>query len=287
MTVINPTRLILNQIQQFATAPQPTYEQLTIPQFIALADGKFTPDCPLKIRPTLDDEVLNSMSFFRLCETLLQIIQREQSIKLTTTGALPRKIITELYQHKFIIEPFIEEGISKLNRERDVISIENAKIICSMAGLTKKRTGKLTLTKNGENLLNNRYQLFLAIFNTYTTDFNWGYNDGYENEFVPRFAWMYVFYLLLKYGSTECPTQFYAEKYLAIAGNLRSDFLVGFTDTFNQIPPNFASCFQIRMFRRFTDWFGFTLTPDKPFPEPKTTRTTPNFEQIFAWEPEY
>src|SRR5689334_3189016 len=74
---------------------------------------------PLQVRSDIGDETLDGIPFFRLMEELLRIIRREGFIRLTPLGALPRKVLQELYSHRLLPEEFIESGIVKLSREND------------------------------------------------------------------------------------------------------------------------------------------------------------------------
>ncbi|WP_410471958.1 hypothetical protein ACGTJS_10055 [Faucicola mancuniensis] len=81
----NPTVLILNQL--FRLNSIPSIDMLPLDRFIALTTEPFSDSCPLKIRQDLSEDTLDKIPFFRLCESLLLTLQREEKIKLTTTGA--------------------------------------------------------------------------------------------------------------------------------------------------------------------------------------------------------
>ena len=61
----------------------------------------------------IDSNVLDKIPFFKLCEEFLKILKREEFIKLTPLGALPKKVMVELYAYRFITDKMIENGISK------------------------------------------------------------------------------------------------------------------------------------------------------------------------------
>jgi hypothetical protein len=44
----------------------------------------------------------------------LKIIERDKQIKLTPLGALPRKVLVEFYEKKFLLDMAIESGIKTL-----------------------------------------------------------------------------------------------------------------------------------------------------------------------------
>lgn len=63
-------------------------------------------------------------------------------LKLTAKGFLPTKIVANIYNQQFIKDELIEEGIYKLYKEADVMSINSTRILSEISGLVKKRNGK-------------------------------------------------------------------------------------------------------------------------------------------------
>ena len=215
----------------------------------------------IKFSSTIDYETLDEIPFFRICEELLKIIQRDGFIKLTPLGALPKKILAELYHFKFIIDENIESGINKLSHEDQCISVKTAKNVCELTNLVKKSKGKLLLTKNGEKYLKaeNRVALFKVIFLIFTEKFNWAYNDGYTKEPVGQYGYLFSIYLLKKFGEEQKFTSFYAAKYLQVF----EKFITHFNGDYSTPEKQFNSCYLVRTFERFTEWFGLTSISGK------------------------
>lgn len=268
------------KIYQYNNNPNEKFSGLSPYELHELIHLPFHTECPIQLQDEIDYNVLDKIPFFKICEEFLKILKREKFIKLTPLGALPKKVMVELYAHKFITDEMIENGISKLSREQDSIAIQNAKYVCEIAKLTKKREGKLSLTKNGEKQLEDRESLFKLILTTFSFDFNWAINDGYPNEPIAQYGNLYTIYCLLKFGKTERPTQFYADKYLQIF----EKFLPLFNDSFDRKPKKqFSSCYEIRSFYRFTDWFGFTQTSERKYGEMNCTKSTQILEKIYVF----
>lgn len=103
---------------------------------------------------------------------------------MTATGALPRKIVFELYDKKIITKYFIESGMNKLAKETDVIAMLSARYTCEIAGAVKVVKGQLTMTKKGTQWMapENLSDLFKALFRACTEKLNWGNHDGYPNH---------------------------------------------------------------------------------------------------------
>jgi hypothetical protein len=170
-------------------------------------------------------------------------------------GALPRKVLTELYDHRFIPHWPIDEGTLILRHEDDWSVMGSLHAVVRLSNLVRKIHGKLVLTKLGEKLLSPKYreQLFRLVFDTFTREFNWAYNDFYPNFSMCRNAFTFSVYLLARFGEAERDKDFYAEK-----------FLTAFPTSLMEFEPlpygspegNFKSCYSLRTFDRFLEWFN-------------------------------
>jgi hypothetical protein len=239
----------------------------------------------IKFNSEINSEMLDEVPFFRISEELLKIIKRDGFMKLTPLGALPKKILVELYDFKFIIDEHIESGINKLYREDECISIKTARIVCESTNLVKKSNGKLLLTKNGERCLKieNRVELFKYIYLIFTEKFNWAYNDGYSKEPVGQYGYLFSIYLLKKFGEIENFTNFYSAKYLQVFEH----FITLFNDDYSTPEEQFNSCYTLRTIERFTEWFGFTnLIREQNFYDKENSKVikTKLLDKIFIYE---
>lgn len=214
----------------------------------------------IQFRDDIDDETLDQIPLFRIAEEFLKIIQRDKQIKLTPLGALPKKVMVELYDKRFLLEELVENGISKLWREEDSISIRSARFATELAGLVKKVKGKLTLTKTATKLLetNNRLQIFKQFFQAFTDKFMWSFNDGYSEQPIGQLGWAFSFIMLDKFGEQPQTADFYADKYLRAFPK----FISFFRHDFSTPERQFYRCYGLRTFDRFFLWFGF-VTVDK------------------------
>ena len=217
----------------------------------------FAADSPIKLRRDIEGAVLDQIPFFCLTEELLRIIEREKSIKLTKElGALPRKVLHELYSKRLITEEFIESGIVKLNRECDSVPLTTLHVTTRLSRGVSLRSGKLSLSKEGNRLLQakNRLELFRRVLEVFTLTFNWASNDLYTEFPIGQLGWGYSIYLLLRFGSEPKPVRFYADAYHT-----------AFPMMLTQVKPiwntsaerEFAQCYEARTFHRFMEWFGF------------------------------
>ncbi len=240
-------------------SPIADFDNLSPTDFHYIVYDTYNENSPVHFQRNIDNDTLDKISLFRVAEDLIRIIEREKFIKLTPLGALPKKIMVELYDKKYIYDEYIETGITKLWKESDCIAIMNAKIVTEIAGITKKINGKMTLTKKGTAFLKseNRQTFFELFTSTFADKFNWGFNDNYPEKPIGQIGWTFTIYLLEKYGSKFRSESFYAEKYSK-----------AFPEFLNEFEPNefispkeqFANCYGLRTFHRFLEWFGIVQT---------------------------
>lgn len=249
------------KVSEWNTTPLDDFLGLTPLEMNVLLYHTFGDQSPIRLRKDLDDNTLDQIPLFRIVEEYLRILERDKQIKLTPLGALPKKIMVELYDKRFLLDDNIENGITKLWREEDCIAIRSARLTAEAAGLVKKRMGRLSLTKAAQKLLeeNKRTALFHLFFQTFTTRFNWSYNDGYTEEPVGQLGWGFSVLMLHKFGNQPRINEFYASKYLKAF----PDFLTFFNADYSTPPQNFSSCYGIRTFKRFLLWFGLAAVDQK------------------------
>ena len=215
---------------------------------------------PVHFRNDIDDKVLDQIPLFLIAEEYLKIIQRDKQIKLTPLGALPKKVMVELYDKRLLLDEHIESGITKLWKEDDCISIRSARLTAEIAGLVRKANGKLFLTKTATKLLetNNRLQIFKQFFQAFTDKFMWSFNDGYPEQPIGQIGWAFSVIMLDKFGDQQQTADFYADKYLKAFPK----FISFFRHDYSTPERQFYRCYGVRTFYRFFLWFGF-VTVDK------------------------
>lgn len=218
----------------------------------------------VQFRDNIDDKTLDQIPLFQIAEEYLKIIQRDKQIKLTPLGALPKKVMVEIYDKRFLLDEHIENGITKLWKEDDCIAIRSARLTAEIAGLVKKVSGKLTLTKTATKLLetNNRLQIFRQFFQAFTNKFLWSFNDGYAEQPIGQLGWAFSVIMLDKFGDQPQTVDFYADKYLRAFPKFITFFRPDYTTPERQ----FFRCYGVRTFDRFFLWFGFvTVEKQKIF----------------------
>lgn len=196
---------------------------------------------PINLQKLADSDY-DKIPMYRQVKFLLDLIKESGEIKLTAKGFLPTKIVKDIYAQGFIKQEKFESGIYKLYKESDSMSINLTRLLLELSGLTKKRNGKLSLTKNGEKILSDNQKLFESIFITMIEKFSWAYFDGYEDKQLGQFGIGFSLILISKYGTEKRLNKFYSEKYLKAFPHFAGQ--------------SAANCHSIRTFDRFLDYFG-------------------------------
>ena len=213
-----------------------------------------------------NDNNISEIPLIKQIRFFISQVACSKGIKLTKAGNLPPQIVKELYLQGILKDYPIEHGITKLTKETDCNSIVLTRILCEMSGLIKKRNGILTVTKKASDIVDSN-KLLPLIFSTFTDRFSWAFFDGYQNGDIGQFGWWYSLALISQHGDIPRNSKYYAEKYFQTYPHLLT--LKSYDGA---IHANY-SCYSIRTFDRFLEYFGFTETTEKKMLETYVKKT--------------
>ena len=219
----------------------------------------FGNDSPIQLLELCDTD-FKKIPLLNQIKYLLKLVNDNGELKLTAKGFLPPKIVSDIYNQKYIKEEMIESGISKLYKETGSNSINLTRILLELSELIKKRNNKLTLTKKGKAELNENLKLLKSILKAFGTKFNWGYYDGYRDNEIGQLGFGFSLILLGKYGSERRHDLFYAKKYLSAFPMLIEQVE---TSRFNTKEEQVYKCYSLRTFDRFLNYFGLVEIDSK------------------------
>ncbi|MEO6132646.1 MAG: hypothetical protein ABIQ02_12420, partial [Saprospiraceae bacterium] len=201
-------------------------------------------------------------------------------VKMTAKGFLPMELVKDVYSQGLMKEYFIDKyKKNKTLRELDSYTVHLTRLLLEVAGLTKKRKGKLSLTKKGEELINDPHGLLIHLLGAISFRFNLGYFDGYGQNNIGRLGWAFTVILLSKYGRTERPEFFYAEKHFN-----------AFPAMVNEAESHFSHdqqitayrCYSLRTFEHFLQHLGvINLIFERYFDEVRFISATDLLWQMF------
>jgi len=210
----------------------------------------FENDCPIKINRIKENQRLNESPILNVVIELLSKLS-ETDLKLTPKGNLPRPLMKDIYSKHYLLDRWIENGIIKIHAEYDWLILHNVKIVLTQAGLIKKKNNYLSLTKKCKTLLmdDNYWKIFYQLLKTFTLDFNWSYNDGFDNVEVGQVGFLYSLYIINKYGAEERELKYFTDLYFLT-------FPI-FLENAEGEASNLSLAFHTRFIERFALWFGF------------------------------
>jgi hypothetical protein len=238
-------------VEQKNAAPEDDFDGFSPEEMSIIIYSPLSNECPVHIRSQIDRTLLDQSPVFQIAIHVLKAIKDNQGIKLTSTANLPPQLVKEIYAKKYIADGIIDAGITKLNQETKWDILHSTKIVLKLAKLIRTYKGGLLFTAQTKKLLlNHDYsELFLTFFNTFTTQFNWAYNEAYEDEEIGQVGFLFLLYLINKYGIEFRELSFYFELYFKA-------FPVFKMREKSWFAGSSSSVLAIRFFERFAKWFG-------------------------------
>ncbi len=247
----------INRIQSEINArPIEDFDNLSPADMHFLIHTPFSKESIIQFKQKPKKEKLDKIGFLNLIEYLLKILKEENEITLTKWNNINTKLATEIYHKKFTDELVIVLKKRKIYKQDDMLSLQNAMIILNkLTKITKVRKNKMSLTKKGIVISEqaNRTELLQTLFNSYGTQLNWSYHDGYSDDYQIQSTFGYILYLLLKYGKEERSANFYAKKIDKAFPQIKDQFHSNWSTPEKQL----KSCLSVRCFERFLEWFNF------------------------------
>lgn len=242
----------------------------------------FEKDSPISLQE-LDNADYYKIPMFNLIKYFLDIIIKAGEIKLTAKGFLPTEIVKEIYNQGFLDEFQFSSGIYKVYKESDSLTVNLTRLLAELAGLTKKRHGKLSMTKTGEKIASDNQKLFELIFKTMAQKFSWAYYDRFEGDQTGQLGYGYSLVLLSKYGAEKRLDSFYARKYFKAFPQI----LESITPSYGTVELYAGNCYSLRTFKRFLSYFGLVeIEEHGKFPDRKNYITkTGLFDKLIKVRP--
>jgi len=141
----------------------------------------------------------------------------EKGLKPTAKGNLPQKFCREAALAYWGEEVYRENTrFGGINREEDFPDLHTARLVAELAGLIRKYKGRFILSRNCRALLAGKglASLYPRLFKAYVERFNWSYRDRYPELRFIQTAFLFTLYLLMRYGDTWRPNEFYEDSFL-------------------------------------------------------------------------
>jgi len=135
----------------------------------------------------------------------------EEGVKATAKGNLPIKLCRDIADQYWDDD---HAYMRKFTSETDFNELHALRLTAKMAGLIHKYKGRFVLTAKCKKLLKQQgvAGTYLPLLKAYTTKFNWGFRDGYDEFNIIQHSFLFILYLLQQFGAEWRPEQFYTER---------------------------------------------------------------------------
>ena len=176
----------------------------------------------------------------------------KDGVKATSRGNLPIQLCRDILANTpedLLMRP------PRIRTETEFDELHTMRIVGELAGLIAQSKTHFTLTPLGQLLTRpeHRARLFYILIKTYTTDFNWGYRDGYADIELIQTAWLFSLYCLSSFGAQWRPCRFYADKFVE-AFPMALDEIED--SPYISVEQDFHHCYQTRTLLRFARFWG-------------------------------
>lgn len=232
-------------------SPVPEFEGYSPSEMHAILHFTFEESSPISFQK-LDAADHRKIPILNQIKYLANMIKEAGEIKLTKLGFLPVNVVADIYAQGFIKDWYVERRTIKQLKEGDVASITLSRILLTISRLVKKRSNKLSLTKQGLETIQNDDDLIQLIMKTYGLKFNWAYFGGYGENGIGQIGFGFSLILLSKYGHEWQRDRFYAQKYFKAF----PDLLSAAESRYGDVIVECEDCYSYRFFENFLTYFG-------------------------------
>lgn len=245
----------------------------------------FAEDSPLQLVTDLPDEVFAQAPLVRDERRFLQVLAAAAPLKLTQTGNLPRAMIAKLIEAQAIGEAWWPKESPSKGNEADMPRATLLRNMAELTGLTRKRHGKLEVTKRGRGAVDGKLpmgKLYRMLLEQHVTQYNWAFEDPMpESRWLQSLFW-YPLYLLQEHGDEPRSSTFYAERFMKGFPFAEQDFSGRFYGTPTEL---LSRAFEMRALSRFAKEFGLALTSkgEGLSTEPCQVWAGPLLHQVVTW----
>lgn len=231
-----------------------------------------------------DESLFTQSPLWVLFNHCLSYLLENKTIKLTTAGYFPPKLVKELYALGCIEDSLIDAGISKLNKESDVRFFEVLRILLVKSPYVKKQHNTLSLTQKFRK--STPAECFGWLMEEFLLRYNWSYLDGYESRGFGQFGAGFILYLMKIHRIEIHQVKFYFDQYIQAFPMLLEDFEE--REYRSQIG-SARNCLQCRVFERVFVQLGIiekrvTDTPKNKFIDVFEFNHTQLFDALFEFD---
>ncbi|MEZ8223566.1 YecA family protein [Vibrio splendidus] len=216
-----------------------------------------------------------------------EAMQNDGSFKATSKGNLPTKIVklaSELLPEFTVFQFERNISISEYagNNEDKFNALHYSRVLAEIAGIIYRRSGRYHVKKTAQKqyLAHGIQAFFIPMLEAATSQFNWGYLDGWEHDVDLRTFWLFMLWRLQSHGNTQ---------------QLIEEVITAFPDLLLRCPEDeYRSSSQLlgtmidsRFLKRFLEFWGFVTVVQMrhidDFRTPDKVELQPLMKQVFEF----
>jgi hypothetical protein len=145
-------------------------------------------------------------------------------------------------------------------------SLHLARSVAEYAGLLRRRSGAFHLTRKGRSLYQHHGMAGVhpAVLRAHATRLEWSSLDGWPRVGVLQASFAFSLLLLARYGRSERPAAFYAERWLRAFPGADDAFVGSYDGSDEAALAAFMQCYEARVIERFMAYFGLVEVTWRP-----------------------
>ena len=213
----------------------------------------------------------------------LNALSGSEPVKATKKGnmslAFSRDLAKKMYGNKGF--PWFR----RMRSEEEMGEILPIRHILTMCGWVKKRKGAFSLTKNGRAIIDEGFggEHYFKLLKVFTTEFNWGFQDGYSDFYIMQRSFLFSLYLLKKKAMNYVDGRVIADCLI----DAYPQVLEEVDSTYKPAYEIVGDCIELRVLKRFGVYFGFLLEKREKqegiYRERIFVKTTDFFRRFISW----
>ncbi|MFA0144393.1 SecC motif-containing protein [Vibrio splendidus] len=234
------------------------------------------------------DNLITSPVMRYLALILEEGMQGDGSFKATSKGNLPTKIVKQASKllPEFAVSQFERHiSISEYagSNEDKFNALHYSRVLAEIAGIIYRRSGHYHVKKTAQKqyLTHGIQAFFIPMLEAATSQYNWGYLDGWEHDIDLRTFWLFMLWRLQSHGDTK---------------QLIEEVMTAFPDLLLKCPEDeysppsqlLGTMIESRFIKRFLEFWGFvTVAPMRHVNELRASdkvEVQPLMKQVFQFD---
>lgn len=195
--------------------PLDDFDGLTPNQMEQILYNPFENNTVIKFTKKTVPGIVAESPLFLIAWDLLSTLSEKNGVKLSSKGCMPFKLVKSIYDKGYLQDELIDDGEIEFRSEYDWLLLFVVRHLLIITELAEIKNNTLLLTKHGADLLEHKadYTIYMELLKAFCLGFGWASTDYYASEEIGQVGFMFMLYLLKKYGGTPRNPAFYEEKY--------------------------------------------------------------------------